>query len=80
LESPVRRKDIHRPTPPWLALENALDRMPDPATMTPEENRRAIAILDKVSAAATRRMVALHVRVWMDEYRASLSNDGSRRT
>jgi hypothetical protein len=75
----VRRKDIHRPISPWLALENALDRMPDPATLTPEENLRALAILDEVHELATRRKVALHVRIWMDEYRASLSNDGSRR-
>jgi hypothetical protein len=75
----VRKREIPRQSPQWFAVENALDRMPDPETMTPEERRRARAVLNKASELATRRMVALHVRVWMDEYRASLSNDGSRR-
>jgi hypothetical protein len=61
-----------------LALENALDQMPDPATLTPDENRRALAVLDKVSEVATRRMVALHVKIWMHEHRDSVRNSRTR--
>jgi hypothetical protein len=72
----VRKREIPRQSPQWFAVENALDRMPDPETMTPEERRRARAVLNKTSELATRRKVALHVRVWLDEHRDSLSTYG----
>ena len=68
----MRKREIPRPSPRMLALENALDQMPDPATMTPDEEHRALAILNRCSELATRRMVALHVKIWLDEHRDSL--------
>ena len=75
----MRRREIPRLSSRMLALENAIDQMPDPATMTPEERRRALAFLNKVSEFATRRMVTAHVKIWMDEYCASAGNCGSKR-
>ena len=71
----MRRREISHTSPQMLALENALDLMPDPEAMTPEERRRALAVLSKVSEVATQRMVAAHVQLWMDEHRASLPHN-----
>lgn len=75
----MRRREIPRSNPRLLALENALDHMPDPETMTPEERRRALAFLDEVSEVAMRRIVTTHLKIWMDEYHASIGHYGTKR-
>ena len=75
----MRKRDIPRPGARMLALENALDQMPDPATLTPDQNRRALAIVNEVSEVATRRMIELHVKLRMDEYHSSLPIAGRKR-
>ena len=75
----MRKREIPHSGPHMLALENALDQLPDPAALTPDQNLRVLAVLDEFSEFILRRQVALHVRVWMDEHRDFLPSHASRK-
>lgn len=61
------------PVVPWLgALEAAINELPAPDSLTPEQNLRVVAVLDEVAECLKRRQLELWVKIALDEYRGSI--------